>query len=513
MRKPQMMAAVLVLAMLLCVIMAGCDDPQPSATNQSTTQPSAYLPITDRLQVQIKQDFIAQFTDPNVSYSVNMVELTIVSYLGDRFALFVDIPPHIFYDQTMCLVTVNDLQFWYRTSQTMYLYYEGRFYTFQNALDEKVITEAQLATVWEDYYAQYPAMKAYWEKANSDSEPNEQERVMLEQYRAIVKFLGENDLANRQNKHVVEYDANGMILKEYCGSDGVKFCYRKLQEMTEIDGWMDYLKDYYGEHYEWDRQEHLNRFTWIKDVPRYQSLYQGDEIMFSTTQRSVWHYDSQGRVLYEILDYGLNFSMLEIIPGNDHPVHYRYFYDENGRVSRIEDYNLVYIPYYDESGRLNSMSVLYDIYVNYIQYTYDEAGRLILVDEQAGKKNLEMSTIEYTYDENGNLIRKQKSTYNVKDRDGAPELSMRYITEYTYDENNVLVSGSYAKQAWNRMYEEREFYTFTYDAQGRLIGADIVYDGTRYMTGEKAGERVGEPAYARGYVEYTYGDYLVYTKP
>ena len=72
---------------------------------------------------------------------------------GDTYVLFID---GYGYACVETEETVNGLKFLYSNGQLLQVYANGHFYTLQEALDAQVISEDELAIVYENYYSAYP---------------------------------------------------------------------------------------------------------------------------------------------------------------------------------------------------------------------------------------------------------------------------------------------------------------------------------------------------------------------
>ena len=144
-KKPKLSIIAAVCMVLVCAIITGC-----VAAGPMGEQPEVEIPTVD--EATIKADAVKHFSTPSDTCKPEEVGLRIISQFGDTYALFVDLP-FLMYTQAFWAEKVNDLIFRYSNGQRMYIYVDGAFYTFQEAFDEKIITDDQLTTIWEDYNA------------------------------------------------------------------------------------------------------------------------------------------------------------------------------------------------------------------------------------------------------------------------------------------------------------------------------------------------------------------------
>lgn len=149
----------------------------------------------------------------------------------------------------------------------------------------------------------------------------------------------------------------------------------------------------------------------------------------TTNQLETWDYDTQGRLIFEYLDF---------LNGHGHG--YRYTYDDRDNVIRKE---------YHETGTLS----------DYNLYTYDDAGNMLTCDNYSTSGVLR-SNRTYAYDKNSNLV---KETFSV------PGNSYLNITEYTYDsQGNILTQHAYTTDPGSK-YDNLQVNT--YDASGKMLSS------------------------------------------
>lgn len=499
---------------VLCALIAGC-----TATD---TQPTKPWEVSEEVQQQIKTEYANYLAQYFNKCTAEDMKLTVVTQVKDIYVVFIECAcssnmdnPDAF--DNLMQHYINKLQFFIPANWTLLCCKDANFNSLEGAYNSGWITDEQLATIWEDYYDRFPAAWEFWKTRNPEGAPTLEEQQMLEQYRNIVTFLENHDPRDVRAGGAVHGDGT-----YYQGAEAVKFCYKKLQEMEEVDQWIDYCKQNYEGEYSWDRQVYLSRFSVLEDRLQYGFFYQSlDGEKFSRSESQQLDYDDQGRVICVDIGLQVNFRMQMYLPRDfQSGSNYVLFYDETGRVYRIEGQHgyYTYTPNYDASGKITDMLVQCGTDICYIQYTYDAQGRLIRVDSPdyvTAKKN---QNIVYTYDSKGNLIRKEETAYDKKASDsGQASLSVSNlrITEYVYDANGRLVEASYTEQKWEYgtlLHQSQDAYTFTYDDRDRLKQYDIIHGDTYFMSGVQAGQ-VFEAPYKSSYMKYVYNDYYVYTAP
>lgn len=530
-RKPKWSALAAICMVLICVIVAGCaaagpvgdsvsTEKNPGETTAKTTEPVSEeknWEVSEAEQLQLKQDYVEYLSFSGHDCTVEDVQLIVVSRTESGYVVLISCKcggfrPGVSWEN-LFVTKINDLEFYMPGGWFLQYCEEGIFYPLDGDVNLEYVAREVIITAWEDYYDQFPAAWEYYLKRHPPGSPNAAEEKMLQQYRSIVEFLENYDLYDSINDMVTEYGQGDEQDKIYTGTMAFQFCYQKLQEMEEVDQWIDYCKNNYSAEYSWDRLEYLRRFTVNEDVLLYQLCYGGNEEL--RFQKAYDHYyDSQGRRFYTEVGTELDFTMIEYIPPELADARYYILsYDKTGRVSRIDCNGYIFFPVYNDAGRMVSMTAQYRNDVCEILYTYDDAGRLSRVESPDYVTGRGKQLLEYTYDTDGKLLSKKQAFYSDVGFDGTLDLRRGEITEYVYNESGLLIAGTYTEQNWDHLYVNQDTYTFTYDAQGRLLQMDIVYGATCYMAGEKQGQLVNEPAFRYGRVEYIYGDYAYYEKP
>lgn len=300
--------------------------------------------------------------------------------------------------------------------------------------------------------------------------------------------------------------------RSYSGNEALRYCYETLLELEAMDPWLNQTS--------WqeimvgystinlDRQSYLDRFAVAEDVllqMDYEEIYGGSN---SQEERVVWHYDQAGRVYYiyngiEHLDQYRTYRKIA-------PAHILFCYDENGIISTAcfgQKYALVsYLtPTYDEMGRVVTEIYTHQVYTHRIDYSYDEAGRLIrkVLYEDVSVEDAQYPwpgdgyywITEYTYDEAGKLLQETETGWFHNYWQGFEWAWNVVTTQYSYDANGLPVSALRTYQSGHpndvtaEWSESTESYAYTWDSQGRLL--------TRTITNDR-----------QGWIEeYVYGNY------
>lgn len=210
-----------------------------------------------------------------------------------------------------------------------------------------------------------------------------------------------------------EYDFNGEVDSYISSLDDEKYSdddapYIEMSEYYYDENNLlirkkgEYLDIYYSYY-----ADGRKRFCCVEDVGFYRTGYY--EYIYDDTGRLI--YDELYEANYEYDERG-NVTYVWSRTEDDPPVVWtKYYYDDNGRLISTEDEaGIVFNYLYDEFGRL-SKELTADGEEVY-RYTYDSDGKLILCNYESysyDRSYLTMSCISiYYYDDNGNLIRTEK---------------------------------------------------------------------------------------------------------
>ena len=109
--------------------------------------------ISESLEREMRQALADQNFPHDPSGAEEAVFRRVFGVFGDTYVLFID---GYGYACVETEETVNGLKFLYSNGQLLQVYANGHFYTLQEALDAQVISEDELAIVYENYYSAYP---------------------------------------------------------------------------------------------------------------------------------------------------------------------------------------------------------------------------------------------------------------------------------------------------------------------------------------------------------------------
>jgi RHS repeat-associated protein len=236
----------------------------------------------------------------------------------------------------------------------------------------------------------------------------------------------------------------------------------------------------------YDAKGNLTSITYPDNsTEQYQYDAQGDLITSTNRRGQALHYtyNAQGLVTREDFADG---------------THVDFGYDAQGNLTSVTDASGTTTAQYDANGRLTELT---EPSGQFLQYTYDNAGRRIKTVDQTG------FTVNYQYDANGRLI-------GLTDASNAPIVTYTYnaqgwlaeaqngngtYTTYDYDaDGNVLHLVNYAP---NSTVNSR--FDSTYDALGRRISLTTL-DGTTNYTYDATGQLVGVTLPGGETITYTY---------
>lgn len=500
-KKPKFSIIAAICMILVCALAAGCAaGGAKSDTPSDTTGPNpTNWEISDELQAQIRQEYVGYLGDVHTCTAedvnligISQVESGHVLVVGCKCSsIRLDTP----WDD-LWSTFYGDYEFFMPNGWYLMLYKDSTFTLLDAAVYQKIISADQLQTVWSDYYAQFPAAWDQFKQRYPDGTPNHQEEQLLMNYHNIVEFLHQYDVTDGNSTGFTD----GETAQTYRSQEAIRFCYQWLKDTPEVDEWTEYCRQYWADGLECDRKTLLSHFTVLKDVKLQAIRYEEDAtwgLMADGTH--AWHYDNEGRLMFEELDKNDDFAMLQYIPPDyQSDGTYALYYDETGRINRIGgQYGyLTYTPNYDAAGKISSMTVQAAGVARLIQYKYDDAGRLIRVEMFGDSLASSNFLIEYSYNANGTLSRKTQSYFesdSFQDPDSIPKIRYQRIMEYQYDRNQALISATYfSKNIAEGTQTTLAQYTFSYDEQGRMVRYDI--------------ESNDEPQY----VEIIYGDFLYF---
>lgn len=190
---------------------------------------------------------------------------------------------------------------------------------------------------------------------------------------------------------------------------------------------------------------------------------------------ALWEYDKNGLIVCETL--------------NMDGVLMAFTYDSQGRlvkeiVNYGEDYEGRAINTYTKSG-LHQLAIIGDQTVVDAEYTFNAAGYPLTVKGSIGGSEID---IAYTYNEKNLCISsyskseegscKVETVYNDKDLavsettstyDGSGALFHKYVREYTYDNSGRMLSKISSDYGSDNKLRSKEIYSYEYDAAGNRI--------------------------------------------
>ena len=274
--------------------------------------------------------------------------------------------------------------------------------------------------------------------------------------------------------------------------------FRNLEGFDELVAREDvkkYIQEYFYEKVNWDRKAVIRKFFALENIKLSEIRVARDDLgNVNRNAECHWVYDKNGYVQRES-DANNFFEQIETNPleiGG-----YRtYTRDENGRVTQIKYVELTYgniealvTPIYDDQGRVIREEVQQKVDLIYIDYTYDEEGRLTTIQANTANELF----ISYTYDEQGNVKKEEKVYLGARD--------VRYVKtmEYTYDERGYLSSAEYRYEGWYPeegvenltggniqrylYWDQVNQHRYMCDEEGKLISNSVTYGDKIFRSG------------------------------
>ena len=348
----------------------------------------------------------------------------------------------------------------------------------------------------------------------------DQQRDMLREYYEAMCLLN-----NYEKTGFVKFFGKDRIYYDTEALSRYHDYFRNLEGFDELvarDDVKEYIREYFYEEVNWDRKAVIRKFFALEGIKLSEIRVARDDLgNVNRNAECHWTYDKNGYVQRES-DANNFFEQIETNPleiGG-----YRtYTRDENGRVTQIKYVELTYgnvmalvTPIYDDQGRVIREEVQQKVDLIYIDYTYDEEGRLTTI--QANTAN-ELA-IYYTYDEQGRVKKEEKVYLSARD--------VRYVKtmEYFYDENGFLSSAEYRYEGWypeegveNLVDGEIQRYLYwdqvnqhryMCDEQGRLISNSVTYGDKIFRSGDQIGQVASPSSYNHADYTFVYGDYYLY---
>ena len=258
----------------------------------------------------------------------------------------------------------------------------------------------------------------------------------------------------------------------YEGMDAVAWLYDTAKELGDYE----------------NARQIAGSFTVLENVPL-EKVYSYTDALGNRTESSrvYYVYDRWGNLLSQSLDAGAVADHYLYNYGTP-----EYTYDENGAVSTLRylsgsTVNCVIDYTYNEDGTVATERYRDRAGNEYsITYRYENGVLLRAEGVPYAEGSKETMTVEYVYDDNGRLILES----GISDRwDSAAISKFLKTVRYTYDENGRVAairkateySGKEQVSDTDRallQYQDVREWTFTYDAEGKLIQNTYAVIGT-----------------------------------
>ena len=181
-------SAIVLLAVLICIVVLEPFQPGETTGPTYATEPTSKLPqptestpprlptfdpaalaaqVPETVQAEMKTAFL-QGDSKLQDRDVSAVRIDRVFGIFDgAYVLFVDLDDY--YSQKATTVEIGELEFRYTDGQVMLVYFEQQFYRLHEAFSMQIITLEQLECVYENYYNAYPHIeKPYVEPEYQD---------------------------------------------------------------------------------------------------------------------------------------------------------------------------------------------------------------------------------------------------------------------------------------------------------------------------------------------------------
>lgn len=353
--------------------------------------------------------------------------------------------------------------------------------------------------------------------------PTEEERNQLYEYRTILRNLN----SYLEDGSISVYDDETQI--SYDGTWALEYYYNKLQNLTAVDKWAgtDYVANNISnaDEVSWDRQAVLAAFTILKDIKLKTTVSSKDNMGNQNDPSTIgrWYYDTNG-VLTEMYDGRYE----DIVTAWTNSSRCYFTYDDSGRITQkrygsADRVDMLVTYTYDDGANTVTEHVKTNSNERDYIYTYDNAGLLTQVEWNNGENN--RYVITYTYDA-GRLVREEKINYYYSSGYELEYKNQTWIMEYAYNAAGVLTAGTYTEEDWsidseyqgNGQYTYTEYmyrqkidqYTYTCDAQGRVVKETIIPGNEVGTYGDDTGEIYSKPSYQSKDYETIYGDYYIY---
>lgn len=165
MKKQSRLLLVFLCLSLLCAMAAGCKG-----------LPADDEPLSEEVQLQMKQDYLAYLGDTGHACAVEDVSLIVVSRVESGCAMFIGCKCSSFNpDQPWDELfgeSAGDLLFYMPNGWYLMFYKNGDFCQLDAAFNNRWLSYEELRTVWDAYHTQFPKALETWQSVNAGlSEP------------------------------------------------------------------------------------------------------------------------------------------------------------------------------------------------------------------------------------------------------------------------------------------------------------------------------------------------------
>lgn len=355
-----------------------------------------------------------------------------------------------------------------------------------------------------------PTTATVTEPTDSTDSTDVTEPTMSEDERITALMYDYNEIVGKLDLYTYGGDihiSTGDRANDYSGNEAMAYAYHKLLELEQIDPYLnetDWAERVYPGYYpNFNRQSYLDRFVVLQNVllrVEYASYHENGSNITTQEDWVVYNYNPDGTVCY--IKNGV--WHLDEFYLYSHITHADMFCccDENGELIKMYfgdpgDYRLTLTQTFDEAGRLTAEHFTKEEVTHRIEYTYDEAGRLIqtvLYENVHWDPDLSLRYVtDYTYDDSGRLIREEERYMNY-DTNGEPAyINHGRTLEHSYDADGKLASTVLTGCVYTLLdsdtHEVELFSTsvsnisYAYDEAGRLVTKTVVELPTVYADG------------------------------
>ena len=147
---------VMLLSMSLIFILGSCDTKNPMENETEAPpqeKPQETGEFTEKVLKEIQNAYFKKtYTDKSKGFynSPNQVEVTFYGSFDNAYCIKIRRPGEGF-DTAITFVEVAGFEFTFPDSNTMSVYYDGKFYSLQAAYENGILDDAEIAELWELY--------------------------------------------------------------------------------------------------------------------------------------------------------------------------------------------------------------------------------------------------------------------------------------------------------------------------------------------------------------------------